>query len=156
MFFDNGETFCCELICCFIRKLQAVLNVMEKDLCSYRFYNSSLLLVYEGERAGYSRKEETDCFVNSSDNHSSHEGSLEQSEQCTCECTSEQMDIRMIDFAHVSRDDSQTDESSCSTCPDKGYILGLKSLIRILRKVQDDHHRKKIFSTDNVEKDTNS
>ena len=62
MFFDNGETFCCELICCFIRKLKAVLNVMEKDLCSYRFYNSSLLLVYEGEVAGYSQKGKTDCF----------------------------------------------------------------------------------------------
>lgn len=155
MFFDNGEIFRCELICCFIQKLKAVLDVMEKDLCSYRFYNSSLLLVYEGEGARYSRIGKMDCFMNPSDNHSTLDGSLEQ---CTCECTSEQMDIRMIDFAHVSRDDSHADKSSCDTCPDKGYIFGLKSLIRILRKIQEDHHRKKnlefVGLTDNAERDS--
>ncbi len=155
MFFDNGEIFCCELICCFIQKLKDVLDVMEKDLCSYRFYNSSLLLVYEGEGTWYSRKGGTDCFTNPSDNHSTHHGSLEQ---CTCKCSNEQMDIRMIDFAHVSRDDSHTDKSSCDTCPDKGYILGLKSLIRILRKIQEDYHRKKRVEfaglTDNAERDS--
>ena len=140
MFFDNGKIFRCELICCFIQKLEAVLDVMEKDLCSYRFYNSSLLLVYEGEYARYSNKGEMEEAC------STHEAS----EQCTCECTSEQMDIRMIDFAHVSRDDSHTDKSCCKTCPDKGYIFGLKSLIGILRKIQYEHHRKKSLERDGL------
>ena len=139
MFFDNREIFRCELICCFIQKLKAVLDVMEKDLCSYRFYNSSLLLVYEGEWQRYSRKRETDCTTNASDDLlSTHDAS---SEKCSCECTSEQMDIRMIDFAHVSRHDGPSHKSASDTCPDKGYIFGLKSLIRILRKIQVDHHR---------------
>lgn len=135
MFFYNGEIFRCDLICCFIQKLNTVLDVMEKELCSYRFYNSSLLLVYEGE--WYARKK--DCFMN--EDHSAHVSF----EQCTCECTAEQMDIRMIDFAHVSRDDTCTDDTSCSTSPDKGYILGLKSLIRLLHQIQEDHHRRKNF-----------
>ncbi|XP_028417578.1 inositol hexakisphosphate kinase 3-like isoform X1 [Dendronephthya gigantea] len=151
MFFDNGETFRCALISCFIQKLKNVLDVMEKDLCSYRFYNSSLLLVYEGEVAGYSKRNESDCFTNTSNHHSTHDTSLEQ---CTCECTSEQLDIRMIDFQHVSRDDSHADKSCCVTCPDKGYIFGLKSLIRILRKIQNDHHRgRKESLTDGSGKD---
>lgn len=141
MFFDNGETFRCELICCFVQKLKAVLDVMEKDLCSYRFYNSSLLLVYEGEVGRYSTDTQTDCLSNpETKNHSTHGTS---SEQCTCVCTREQMDIRMIDFAHVSRNDNHMKKCSCDSCPDKGYIFGLKSLIRILRKIQDDHHRRR-------------
>ena len=139
MFFDNGKIFRCELICCFIEKLKAVLDVMEKEMCSYRFYNSSLLLVYEGEWDRHSGLRKPDSTTHASDKLSTNGAS---SEQCTCKCTSEQMDIRMIDFAHVSRHDSPSHKSSCDSCPDKGYIFGLKSLIRILRKIQVDHHRK--------------
>lgn len=137
-FFYNGRTFRCELIDCFLKKLESFLEVMEKDLISYRFYNSSLLLVYEGEISRSNIETSKGCTWRTCDIRSS--SGEKTAEQCTCTANGlDQMDMRMIDFAHVSHDDTTTENSSCASGPDKGYIFGLKSLIRILRKIQVEH-----------------
>lgn len=137
-FFSNGGTFRCELIECFVKKLETFLKVMEKDLSSYRFYNSSLLLVYDGDvREAVLDTPSEDCNRNCSESRSSLAGDCAKQSTCTL---LDQIDIRMIDFAHVSHYDISTGNPSCNPGPDNGYIFGLKSLIRILRRIQE-HHR---------------
>lgn len=138
-FFYNGKTFRCELIDCFVKKLETFLQVMEQDLKSYRFYNSSLLLVYEGEVDRIVRDSSKECSVNSP--YTGCSMAMNPAEQCTC-TSHDQIDIRMIDFAHVSRDDITRLNPSCSADPDEEYIFGLKSLIRILQEIEEEHHRK--------------
>lgn len=141
-FFSNGRTFRCELIECFVKRLEAFLKVMENDLSSYRFYSSSLLLVYEGEvrEAVGDTPRENPTSRNGSDLRSSL--TEDCAEQCKCICTLfDQIDIRMIDFAHVSHCDKGTGDPNCNPDPDSGYIFGLKSLISILRGIQEERHK---------------
>ena len=140
-FFFNGRTFRCEIIEFFVKRLEAFLKVMENDLSSYRFYSSSLLLVYEGEvrEAVGDTPREDPASMNCSDFCSSL--TADCPEKCIYTLL-DQIDIRIIDFAHVSHCDKSTANPSCNPGPDNGYIFGLKSVISILRGIQEEHHQR--------------
>ncbi|KAM4651371.1 inositol hexakisphosphate kinase 1 [Discoglossus pictus] len=92
-----------------LRRLTSVLEIQ----ASYRFYSSSLLIIYDGRdrpRASSAEAQEPPPKV----------------------------DVRMIDFAHSTykgfRDDPTVHDG-----PDKGYVLGLRSLINILELIRDEN-----------------
>ncbi|KAM8930948.1 inositol hexakisphosphate kinase 1 [Pelodytes ibericus] len=94
-----------------LRRLTSVLEIQ----ASYRFYSSSLLIIYDGRdlpRAGA--------------NDSMAQEPVPK------------VDVRMIDFAHSTykgfRDDLTVHDG-----PDKGYVLGLRSLISILEHIRDEN-----------------
>lgn len=93
------------------RKLKLLLHSI-MQLPAYRFFGSSLLVIYDGD-------------------------SLADSE----------IDIRMIDFAHTVLDEEMhsaikdmTYPPSDPDQPDQGYILGLRTLLDILNRMQEMHH----------------
>lgn len=90
------------------RKLKCLLHSISQ-LPSYRFFGSSLLVIYDGDP-----------------------------------CSTSDIEIRMIDFAHSVLDDEMfagmkdmTYPPSQPDQPDQGYILGLKTLLDILERMQE-------------------
>ena len=78
-FFYNGNTYRVELIDPILRKLRNLLFIFENKLNKYRFYDSSILITYDGYNTninGY-RKDSPDSLVN----------------------------VHLIDFTHVKYDE---------------------------------------------------
>lgn len=99
-----------DVISRFVDRLKEIMHAVEKQM-TYRFYSSSLLLVYD-----YSGiKAVVDCGLHDWD-----------------EC----IDVRMIDFAHTTwagANDSRVAEYSG---PDEGYLFGLRNMIRLLQEIK--------------------
>ena len=92
---------------------------------AYRFYNTSLLLIYEGDvcesgdTACYSTKIEKDHQTDQRMSSRAHVG------------------VRMIDFAHVQCN-NQNMNSKLRQVLDESYLFGLRSVIRILKEILDE------------------
>lgn len=111
-YLHNGINVRMDLFEPILSKLKRLISVLEIQ-ASYRFYSSSLLIIYDGidrPRMGDPLAQETPPKV----------------------------DVRMIDFAHSTykgfRDDPTVHDG-----PDKGYVLGLRSLISILQLIRDEN-----------------
>lgn len=130
---------------------------------SFRFFSSSLLILYEGCVAGAEEEENEDFFQEGDDTMNSFESmmdddsSLESSNDSTSASASlswlsshkmsieskkckighgHDADVRMIDFAHTTFAGYNGDKTVYSG-PDSGYLLGLDNLIRLLREVEN-------------------
>lgn len=123
-FLHNGTKLRQDLFEPILSKLRSLKAVLERQ-ASYRFYSSSLLIIYEGrepERAEVSSEKEN-----------------------AAECPSPPLDpppapsidVRMIDFAHSTfkgfRDDQTVHDG-----PDRGYMFGLESLVDILEGIREE------------------
>ncbi|KAM7041244.1 PREDICTED: inositol hexakisphosphate kinase 1 isoform X1 [Sturnus vulgaris] len=121
-----------------LAKLRSLKAVLERQ-ASYRFYSSSLLIIYDGkdsragmlvERRPEARLKRVDGSVPESlqDGGSSEPGSSAQPK----------VDVRMIDFAHSTfkgfRDDPTVHDG-----PDMGYVFGLESLINIMEQMREEN-----------------
>ena len=107
-FFHNGLFYRMELLNPFIEQLETLLYKVEKADC-YRFYCSSLLLMYDGDTSD----DDDDC----GDNH-----------------RAPHVEVRMIDFAQcVLKEEAQNAHSG----PDRGYIKGLCNVIDILKNLRN-------------------
>lgn len=105
-FFYNGLYYRTELLGPFIERLETLLYNVEKADC-YRFYCSSLLLMYDGDTG-----DDDDC----GDNDHCH------------------VEVRMIDFAQcVLKEEVQNSHRG----PDRGYIKGLRNVIDILKNLKN-------------------
>lgn len=91
-----------------LKKLRDVINHMN----TYRFFSSSLLLVYEGNREVRS-----------------------QNDLGVCQKEKTSVDVRMIDFANLTHSGFVNDPIHYEG-PDEGYIYGLTSLIRFFESIQ--------------------
>ncbi|KTF85748.1 hypothetical protein cypCar_00039047 [Cyprinus carpio] len=132
-FMHNGTQLRKDLFEPILSKLCSLKAVLERQ-ASYRFYSSSLLIIYEGKdpesvEAGCQRASEPEklgCVEN-----------LPASEPHTPPQTLS-VDVRMIDFAHSTfkgfRDDQTVHDG-----PDRGYVLGLESLIDILQEIRNEN-----------------
>uniref|UniRef100_A0A3B5QAF7 Kinase n=1 Tax=Xiphophorus maculatus TaxID=8083 RepID=A0A3B5QAF7_XIPMA len=131
-FFHNGRRLRHELLSPVLRRLremQAALEACE----SYRFYSSSLLIIYDGDpprtpaRPRHRGGEEAGGLSGSGSSHSSHGAG---------EVSSPEVDVRMIDFAHTTcrhyGEDSVVHEGQ-----DSGFIFGLQNLITIISQLEE-------------------
>ncbi|XP_006882251.1 PREDICTED: inositol hexakisphosphate kinase 3 [Elephantulus edwardii] len=121
-FLHDGARLRTELLEPILRQLQALLLVIRSQ-SSYRFYSSSLLIIYDGQEplkkvpSGlHQEAPQTD--------HDCSPGNLAK------------VDIRMIDFAHTTYKGSWN-ELTTYDGPDPGFIFGLENLIQILQDIQE-------------------
>lgn len=123
-FLHNGAELRRDLFEPILSKLRRLKAVLERQ-ASYRFYSSSLLIIYEGkepERAQASSEKEI---------------AGGQSPPLDPPLTPS-VDVRMIDFAHSTfkgfRDDQTVHDG-----PDRGYVFGLESLVNILEGIREEN-----------------
>lgn len=127
-----------------IAKLQQLRSVVIQ-LNTFRFYTSSLLLIYEGNTC--------DCSVGKSDESISFKNSHPE-DLVTNECEAihdveKMLDVRLIDFAHsthsqINAANRVCEEETTNNSPqspensiisegyDEGFVFGLDNLIKIL------------------------
>ncbi|KAM6295214.1 inositol hexakisphosphate kinase 3 [Aegotheles albertisi] len=123
-FLCNGNHLRTDLLEPIILRLKALLSVIRKQ-SSYRFYSSSLLIIYDGQEQkenaapldNHLHFQRTNCTAPHSTNHS-------------------RADVRMIDFAHTTFKGSKSNHTTHDG-PDPGYIFGLENLIKILQNISE-------------------
>uniref|UniRef100_A0A3Q2QEU9 Kinase n=1 Tax=Fundulus heteroclitus TaxID=8078 RepID=A0A3Q2QEU9_FUNHE len=127
-FFHDGRRLRHELLSPVLRRLremQAALEACE----SYRFYSSSLLIIYDGEPPR--------TPASSAAGGLSGGGGSSRSSHGAGEASSPEVDVRMIDFAHTTcrhyGEDSVVHEGQ-----DSGFIFGLQNLITIISQLEDN------------------
>ena len=143
-FLHNGHQFRTELIEPFLYKLRKLYKVIEKQN-SFRFYSSSLLLMYEGDVEKECEELSSSCCSFEKDQESLKRKDAIRSFSSPClnksgNCANHRsckVDVRMIDFAHTTYGGFSGDRMR--TGPDTGYLFGLKNLIRILEEIQDEN-----------------
>ncbi|NXK96860.1 IP6K3 kinase, partial [Formicarius rufipectus] len=118
-FLCRGNQLRLELLEPIILRLKALLSVIRKQ-SSYRFYSSSLLIIYDGQE----HKES----VAPSDHHFPFPK--------THGVNPSRVDVRMIDFAHTTFKGSKSNPTPHDG-PDHGYIFGLENLIKILQSLSE-------------------
>ncbi|XP_038198481.1 inositol hexakisphosphate kinase 3 [Arvicola amphibius] len=106
-FLHDGTRLRTELLEPILHRLQALLTVIRSQ-SSYRFYSSSLLIIYDGQ----------------------------ETTQGSPSGAPAKVDVRMIDFAHATYKGSWN-EHTTHEGPDPGYIFGLENLIGILQDLQE-------------------
>ncbi|KAG0236993.1 hypothetical protein BGX31_003758 [Mortierella sp. GBA43] len=148
-FLFNGSEVVLSLIPTLQRKLRDLAKII-KSLNGYRFYASSLLIYYDGDSTSVNngssplarssitnntRKNTTEMSPRPSDAElGSHKPDEYQDRSRT--------DLKVIDFAHCT---SGIYDKDCMPPyppmhpdePDKGYLLGLKNLMKIFRDIWD-------------------
>ncbi|MGH0114436.1 UNVERIFIED_CONTAM: hypothetical protein FKN15_016397 [Acipenser sinensis] len=107
-YLHDGHQLKRELLQPVLQRLSALRAVIERQ-GSYRFYSSSLLLIYEGKKHSPGR----------------HPFSAPP-----------RVDVRMIDFAHTSYRGA-TPNHTVYEGPDRGYIFGVENLINMLQEIKD-------------------
>uniref|UniRef100_UPI00398EFB5D inositol hexakisphosphate kinase 2-like n=1 Tax=Pristiophorus japonicus TaxID=55135 RepID=UPI00398EFB5D len=131
-FFNNGKYLRRDLFEPVLKKLSELKSVLEKQE-SYRFYSSSLLIIYDGKASTVD-----------SDSEYSEDLSEESADESAgayaySNSSSSMVDVRMIDFAHTTckyfGEDSVVHEGQ-----DTGYIFGLQNLITIIKEIRDDNN----------------
>ncbi|XP_014305160.1 inositol hexakisphosphate kinase 3 [Myotis lucifugus] len=122
-FLHDGTRLRTELLGPIQRQLQALLSVIRSQ-SSYRFYSSSLLVIYDGQEPPERAP------------GSPHPQEAPQPAPGSCPGGLPKVDIRMIDFAHTTYKGSWNERSTYDG-PDPGYIFGLENLIQILRDIQE-------------------
>ncbi|KAM3877525.1 inositol hexakisphosphate kinase 2-like [Diretmus argenteus] len=143
-FFHNGRKLRQELLSPVLRRLrdmQAALEACE----SYRFYSSSLLIIYDGEPHRTHTRRRTDDGLSEAEEEEEEEeeeevaGASSNSNSGSSSSPaprSAAVDVRMIDFAHTTcrhyGEDSVVHEGQ-----DSGYIFGLQNLITIISQLED-------------------
>uniref|UniRef100_A0A8B9P5B4 Kinase n=1 Tax=Apteryx owenii TaxID=8824 RepID=A0A8B9P5B4_APTOW len=125
-FLCNGNHLRMDLLEPIILQLKALLSVIRKQ-SSYRFYSSSLLIIYDG----LENKENATPLDNHLQGHF-------QKTYCTMSHGTghSKVDVRMIDFAHTTFKGSKCNHTTYDG-PDHGYIFGLENLIKILQNLSE-------------------
>ena len=115
-FVHDGTSYRTDIIPVIITNLKELREMVSRQH-SYRFYSSSLLILYDGDKT-------TPTY------------------SVTGADTAPKVLVRMIDFAHTtcSRDGYQSDPIQYSG-PDEGYVLGLTSLISAFQSHLDQVNR---------------
>ncbi|XP_036990359.2 inositol hexakisphosphate kinase 3 [Artibeus jamaicensis] len=122
-FLHDGTRLRTELLGPIRCQLQALLLVIRSQ-SSYRFYSSSLLIIYDGQEP----LERAPGGLHPQEAPQTTHGSSPRGFP--------KVDIRMIDFAHTTYKGSRNEHTTYDG-PDPGYIFGLQNLIQILQDIQE-------------------
>lgn len=145
-FFSDGRVLRRELLSPVLHRLKDMRAVLEA--CeSYRFFSSSLLIIYDGAPAPFptrsraSRGGEEEDEEEEEDDEDEEEGAYGgHSKRRDCSSglgsSSPLVDVRMIDFAHTTCRDYGED-GVVHEGGDTGYIFGLQNLISILSQLEE-------------------
>lgn len=141
-----------EIILTVIERLQAIKNSLTR-LGSYRFYSSSLLIIYDGDgsqddvtndqntpspntTSSSPSSDHGNVAGSSSNNHNSDNqfpSSPTTSTTNNAAAAVPRVDIRMVDFAKSTN--RHLDGAMVHEGPDLGYIFGLTNLIKLLSEI---------------------
>ncbi|CAM5119650.1 unnamed protein product [Natator depressus] len=125
-FLHNGNRLRTDVLEPIVSQLKALLSVI-KSQSSYRFYSSSLLIIYDGQEP----KENKETL----DNHP--QGCFQNINRTMPHGTGHpKVDVRMIDFAHTTYKGSKYNHTIYDG-PDHGYIFGLENLVKILENTRE-------------------
>ena len=136
MFLYDGETMRTELLDPILNRLQELYKIIERQ-DTFRFYSSSLLIMY----GGIDNHPKPECST--SRGKSVQNSSEQDSDNSPCpNCTHSVdeltetglVDVRMIDFAHSTHSGFQNDAPHKGI--DQGYLFGLQNLITIFEDIQ--------------------
>uniref|UniRef100_A0A671XVI7 Kinase n=1 Tax=Sparus aurata TaxID=8175 RepID=A0A671XVI7_SPAAU len=116
-YMHNGAGLRQDLFEPILNKLRSLKAVLERQ-ASYRFYSSSLLIIYEGQVSP------------------AHQ--LRLPLLLPPSPIPPLVDVRMIDFAHSTFKGFRGD-TAVHDGPDRGYVFGLESLVQILESLRDDN-----------------
>lgn len=139
-FFHNGHRTRHELMWPIIARLREIRDSLER-LRTYRFYSSSLLIIYEGDPSSESQSE-TEKYQGESEGPSSvkltprpnsQKPDSRRSDRGGSPAADKLIDVRMVDFAKSTNQD--LDSSFKHDGPDHGYIFGLENLIKLLKEI---------------------
>ena len=131
LFLNNGDEFRLDLLDPILNHLQQLYKVVENQE-SFRFYSSSLLIMYGGEAKEGSS---VDSDKTNDENHLV-ESDVEHVESHGCQTTYKaDVDVRMIDFAHSTQQGFR-DDTTVHKGPDKGYLFGLQNLILMFEDIK--------------------
>ncbi|XP_012790237.2 inositol hexakisphosphate kinase 3 [Sorex araneus] len=126
-FLHDGTRLRTELLAPVQGQLRALLSVIRSQ-SSYRFYSSSLLIIYEGQ-------EGPDTPPGTPAGPGTQDSALQTAGGDSLEGLAK-VDIRMIDFAHATYKGSWNEQATHDG-PDQGYIFGLENLLQILQDIQE-------------------
>lgn len=159
-FLYNGHMLRYKVITALLKKLRQLYSVLQ-SLNTFRFFTSSLLIIYDGKES-YKINGPSDentitlqlldnrnmVATHDSSNHFSCDKCFTHSDLCQCrnhikdespgdnECLSPVVDVCMIDFAH-STHNQMPDSVVSHVGPDDGYLFGLENLIGQLESIQE-------------------
>lgn len=125
-FLFNGRESRFDVIRPYLTQLGKLLTVMEHQ-SAYRFYNTSLLLIYEGD---VSESEDNTCYSTNVDKD-------DQRPTIDAKPSRTNVRVRMIDFAHV-QSINENMNSELRQVLDESYLFGLRSVIRILEEILEE------------------
>lgn len=141
-FLFDGYRHRSELVAPIVERLKKLLAMLSKQ-CTFRFYSSSLLIMYD---AGSGRKSSAvsvnsaaaaaagneNLLMGRSSNLATLVGRGGLHEPPALPSTSHHphVDVRMIDFAHATHHGFLQDKTA-HVGPDHGYLFGLKNLIQL-------------------------
>uniref|UniRef100_A0A3P8WQ80 Kinase n=1 Tax=Cynoglossus semilaevis TaxID=244447 RepID=A0A3P8WQ80_CYNSE len=128
-YMHNGKGLRQDLLEPILNKLRSLKEVIERQ-ASYRFYSSSLLIIYEGKVISSQVSE-----LKAQPSHSP-QPSPQPPLTTTSDCHPPLVDVRMIDFAHSTFKGFRGD-TAVHDGPDRGYVFGLESLVHILESLRD-------------------
>ena len=138
-FLFDGTNLRRHLIRPIVDRLRTLRDTLQQQ-DTFRFYSSSLLIMYEGDSVSLDLQNQTDSdllenhiSVRDGTTHQQHDSDL-HSDDCT---DGDLVDIRLIDFAHTTYKGFQNDRTS-HTGPDHGMILGLDNLMQMFLMLLKD------------------
>ena len=124
-FMFNGKCYRRDIVPGLVAMLRALKDVI-KERDSFRFFTSSLLIIYDGidNDSNCSKDSSTSSPTHSASEHGFH--NLQEMRKC--------VDVRMIDFARSTHHGMTTNQSNYLG-PDEGYIHGLATLISAFESI---------------------
>ncbi|XP_062977096.1 inositol hexakisphosphate kinase 1 [Elgaria multicarinata webbii] len=136
-YLHNGVELRKDLFEPILSKLQSLKAVLERQ-ASYRFYSSSLLIIYDGKDTRSETYMERRAEMCLKQVDLSLPESLQDAGSTESITFQPKVDVRMIDFAHSTfkgfRDDPTVHDG-----PDMGYVFGLESLINIMGQMRHEN-----------------
>lgn len=161
-YLHNGYNVRLELISAIVERLRRLHAMLSKQN-AFRFYSSSLLIMYEGGEPDSALMEEDEdssniynemsdeaCDLETEEEEEDSLGPLESDHSIAPDLLPSnssisskyskdlpaRVDVRMIDFAHATHQGFRGDRTPHSG-PDKGYLFGLENLIRMFERLKD-------------------